>query len=116
VLASAVGDWFESDRASPYMLRIVRARSEAVRALSAVIHVDGTSRLHTVRMDDHPRLASLLELLVRRGHPPVVLNSSLNGRGEPLVHTAAQAFAFATRAELSTVMIEGRLFTHRREP
>jgi len=111
VLRERVGDWFECDDDSPYMLRIVQARPERQAQIPAALHVDGTSRLHTVTQQAAPRLAQLLEQLVMRRHPPLLVNTSMNGRGEPLVHTAQQAFAFARTAELDALMVEGTLFT-----
>lgn len=111
ILKEKVGEWFECNDDSPYMLRIVRARTERRAEIPAVLHVDGTSRLHTVTRESCPRLARLLEVLVVRGHPPLLLNTSMNGRGEPIVHTAAEAFAFAREAELDALVIDGTLYT-----
>lgn len=106
-----VGAWFELDDDSPYMLRIVRARPARRPQIPAALHVDNTSRLHTVTREGDPRLARLLDMLVEHGHPPLLLNTSMNGRGEPIVHTAEEAFAFAREAELDALMVEGCLFT-----
>jgi len=111
ILRDHVHAWFECDGDSHYMLRIVRARSERRAAISAALHVDGTSRLHTVTPDRLPRLARLLELLVDRGHPPLLINTSLNGPGEPIVHTVAQAFAAARALGLDALVVEGVLHT-----
>jgi carbamoyltransferase len=109
-----VGEWFERDGDSPSMLRIVRARPERRDLIPAVLHVDGTSRLHTVSNDGSTRLARLLEALASRGHPPMLLNTSMNGRGEPLVHRAVEAFALAREASLDALVVEGILYARGR--
>jgi carbamoyltransferase len=111
ILREHVSDWFECDDDSPYMLRIVRALPERRSAIASALHVDGTSRLHTVSRAHAPRFARLLDLLVERGHPPLLINTSLNGPGEPIVHTAEQAFATAHTLGLDALVIEGVLHT-----
>jgi carbamoyltransferase len=111
ILREHVSAWFECDDDSPYMLRIVRARLERRAAIASALHVDGTSRLHTVTRAQMPRLARLLDLLIERGHPPLLINTSLNGPGEPIVHTAEQAFATARALGLDALVLEGVLHT-----
>ena len=115
ILREHVGAWFEGfggdNEGSPYMLRIVRARPDRRSAIAAALHVDGTSRLHTVDRAGTPRLARLLELMIERGHPPLLINTSLNGPGEPIVHTATQAFATARDLGLDHLVVEGALYS-----
>ncbi|MDO9022909.1 MAG: carbamoyltransferase C-terminal domain-containing protein [Deltaproteobacteria bacterium] len=109
ILRGEVGAWFECDADSPYMLRIVRARPDRREWIPSALHVDGTSRLHTVLALAAPRLHGLLELLASRGHPPILLNTSLNGRDQPIAHTAHDAFEIARDSSLDGVVIEGVL-------
>lgn len=111
ILREHVSAWFECDGDSPYMLRIVRARPERRGAISSALHVDGTSRLHTVDRTHAPRLARLLDRLIEHGHPPLLINTSLNSPGEPIVHTAEQAFATACALGLNALVVEGMLHT-----
>lgn len=111
ILRSAVSMWFACDADSPYMLRIVEAHRARRDTIPAALHVDGTSRLHTVSAELLPRLATLLEHLVACGHPPLVVNTSMNRRGEPLVHTAAEAFALARATGLDALMVDDVLYT-----
>lgn len=89
--------WFDIEGCSPYMLRIAKARPELSKQIPGVLHADGTSRIQTVTRDDGSGLWEILDALRRRGHPPVLLNTSLNQRGEPLAHTVEDA-ALAARA------------------
>ncbi|HWO26824.1 MAG TPA: carbamoyltransferase C-terminal domain-containing protein [Kofleriaceae bacterium] len=109
ILREHVSAWFECDDDSPYMLRIVRARPERRCMIESALHVDGTSRLHTVDRSHAPRLARLLDRMIERGHPPLLINTSLNGPGEPIVHTAEQAFAVARVLGLDALVVDGVL-------
>lgn len=110
VLAERVQDWFECEGESPYMLRIARAHLGVAWQIPAVLHVDGTSRLHTVRRNDDSGLTALLDALVRIGHPPLVLNTSLNGPGEPIASTIHQAASTAEALGLKLLIVEGNAY------
>lgn len=111
VLAEAVGDWFvvpgAVEPASPFMLRVWPVRPERRGEVPAVVHVDGTARIQTVHR------GRLRELLLRfRGLTgvPMLLNTSFNGPGEPLVETAADALWCCVQHGLDFVVIGDRLF------
>ncbi len=115
VLAESAAEWFEIDRPEPYMTGLVRVRGfEGVERtpaegrplepwpvrspLPAVTHVDGTARVQTVDRRVHPRFHALLSAFRDRTGVPVLLNTSFNLRGEPLVASpedACRTFAHA---------------------
>lgn len=109
ILREAVADWFLCDEDSPYMLRIVPVRPERRSTIPAVLHHDGTSRLHTVCSTSEPSLAALLKRLVELGHPPLLLNTSFNGPGQPIVHTPDEALECARTLGLDALVVEDRL-------
>lgn len=86
---------------SPYMQFTAVARDRA--SLPAVCHVDGTSRVQTVSSTQHPGLYELLTEWKRRTGCGVLLNTSLNGHGEPLVNTRADADQFERTTGLRVV-------------
>ncbi len=88
VLEDRAGDWFDLDRASPYMLRVAPVRGDG---LPAVTHVDGSARVQTVGPDDNPRYHALLRAFEARTGCPVLVNTSFNVRGEPIVCTPEDA-------------------------
>lgn len=112
VLREEVGDWFELDEDSPYMLIVAdvverrrRAMTEAEKALfgieklnvprseiPAVTHVDYSARIQSVHEETNPRFHALLSAFKRRTGCPVIVNTSFNVRGEPLVCTPEDAF------------------------
>ncbi len=112
VLAEDVSDWFELDQPSPYMLLVAdvvesrrRRMTEAEQALfgidklnvarseiPAVTHVDYSARVQTVHESTNPRYWRLIQAFKQRTGCPVVVNTSFNVRGEPIVCTPEDAF------------------------
>jgi carbamoyltransferase len=83
---------FECDgRDSPFMLLAERVRPDWLDRIPAVVHVDGTARVQTVREDQNPRLHRLLKEFDAITGVPVLLNTSFNVKGEPIVETPEDA-------------------------
>jgi carbamoyltransferase len=85
VLLERAPEIFEGPLPSPYMLFTHRVRPEWVDRIPAVVHVDGTARIQTVDRDEEPLVARLLDAVERRTGVPVVVNTSLNTAGRPMV-------------------------------
>jgi len=108
------GALFDLDRESPYMLLVARVRDGAGPALPAVTHVDGTARVQTVRAEANPRFHGLLSRFEALTGCPVLVNTSFNVRGEPIVCTPEDAY----RCFLATGMdhlVVGTRILHRAE-
>jgi carbamoyltransferase len=82
---------FDGPVPSPYMLFTHRVRPEWRSRIPAVVHVDGTARIQTVDPDDEPLVARMLDAVHRRTGVPVVVNTSLNTAGRPMVDDARDA-------------------------
>jgi carbamoyltransferase len=91
VLADRATEYFTAPRESPYMLQVFNVRPERRAEIPAVTHVDGTARIQTISRDDNPTYYNLVENFGDRTGVPVVLNTSLNRRGEPIVCTPEDA-------------------------
>jgi carbamoyltransferase len=85
VLLERADQIFEGPIPSPYMLFVHRVRPEWRKRIPAVIHVDGTARAQTVDRREEPLVARMLEAFERRTGLPVVVNTSLNTAGRPMV-------------------------------
>ena len=85
VLASRAAEIFDGPLPSPFMLFTHRVRPEWAARIPAVLHVDGTARIQTVAEDDEPLLARMLAGVEARAGVPVVINTSLNTAGRPMV-------------------------------
>jgi carbamoyltransferase len=98
VLAEATPDWFERPHASPFMLLVLPIKPERRSDVPAVNHVDGTGRLQTVTEANNPSFRRLIEGFSRRTGVPMVLNTSFNDKGEPIVCSPEDALRtyFAT--------------------
>ena len=83
--------YFEQEVADPFMLKVCNVREEQRAAIPAVTHVDGTARLQTVHHETNPRYHRLLKEFERLSGVPVLLNTSLNVMGEPIVESPVDA-------------------------
>ena len=108
VLAEHAAEWLEFYGSSPYMLRIAKVREGRVSAIPSIVHADGTTRPQTITAEDGSGLWPLLRALHRRGHPPMILNTSLNGPGEPIAHSIADAASTAASLGLDMLVVEGQ--------
>jgi len=107
ILRERVSDFFELDRDSPYMLLVAPVR-EGIR-LPAVTHIDGTARIQTVRPEENPLFHELLAEFGRLTGYPVLINTSFNVRGEPIVCTPEDAYACFLRTGIDYLAIEDML-------
>ncbi|MFB9265941.1 carbamoyltransferase [Bradyrhizobium erythrophlei] len=125
VLREDVADWFELDVDSPYMLLVAdvapdirRTMSDAEQALfgidklnvprssiPAVTHVDYSARIQTVHADTNPRFYALLKEFKARTGCPVLINTSFNVRGEPIVCTPEDAFRCFMGSDVDVLVV-----------
>ena len=93
ILAARQADYIDADRpiASPYMDKALPIRPELRKQIPAVVHADGSARVQTVASGDHPLFHSLIEAFERRTGIPMVLNTSFNVAGEPIVESPTDA-------------------------
>jgi carbamoyltransferase len=125
VLRERVADWFELDCDSPYMLLVadvVKPRRREMSAherqlfgidklnvprsdIPAVTHVDYSARVQTVHKDTNPRYHALLQRFNEKTGCPVLVNTSFNVRGEPIVCTPEDAFRCFMGSELDSLAV-----------
>jgi carbamoyltransferase len=89
-----------------YMLYVLPVRENQRDALPATTHVDGTGRLQTVFRDHNPRYYGLIERFWQATGVPVVLNTSFNLRGEPIVNTPSDAFLTFSHSDMDCLVLE----------
>jgi carbamoyltransferase len=125
VLRERVSDYFDLDTDSPYMLLVADVAEHRRRAMSeeeqrlfgiaklnvprsdipAVTHVDYSARIQTVHCDTNPRYHALISAFEQRTGCPVIVNTSFNVRGEPIVCTPEDAFRCFMGTEIETLAI-----------
>jgi len=91
VIAERAAEVFVGDEESPYMLVAKQVRPEWKDRIPAIVHVDGTARVQTVRREHNERLYQLLTEFDKITGVPVLLNTSFNIRGQPIVETPREA-------------------------
>jgi carbamoyltransferase len=112
VLEEHTSEYFDLSIESPYMLIVAPVRPDKRSVVPAIVHVDGTARVQTVNREDNGRYHELIEHFHRLTGVPVVLNTSYNDRGEPIVETPEQALAFYGPSQLDYLIIEDYLVAH----
>ena len=125
VLREKVNDWFELKTVSPYMLLVAKVKSEKLIKMSkedeklfgidklnikrseipAVTHVDYSARVQTVDKETNPKYHKLIEKFNSKTNCPVLINTSFNVRGEPIVNTPKDAFNCFMGTELDNLII-----------
>lgn len=100
VLADHAPEYFEMSRESPYMLFVADVYPEKRDEIPAVTHTDGTSRLQTIQRSDNQMYYDLIDEFRTETETPVVLNTSLNRRGEPIVNTPEHAVRCFTETNM----------------
>jgi carbamoyltransferase len=129
VLADKVSDYFELDRQSPYMLLVAPVRkdrridiakkkrslwgidliNEARSDIPAVTHIDYSARIQTVHKETNPRYYRLIETFEKKTGCAVIVNTSFNVRGEPIVQSPADAYRCFMRTEMDYLVMENFL-------
>ncbi|MHC4408164.1 MAG: carbamoyltransferase family protein [Planctomycetota bacterium] len=110
VLREQADEWFEGICDSPYMLFTFPVREQRRAEVPGIVHVDGSARVQTVGIQDgQPQFRRLLELFFEQTGIPLVLNTSFNVRGEPIVRTPEEAIAVFDKSALDLLILEDRV-------
>ncbi len=91
VLEEEAANWFKGASTSPFMLFVHDVMPEKAKIIPAVRHTDGTARIQTIRREQHPLYYDLIKAFQERTGVPVLVNTSFNTRGEPVVCTPRDA-------------------------
>ncbi len=125
VLAEKAGEWFDLDRESPYMLIVAPVREDKRRTMTseeeklwgidklnivrsqipAVTHVDYSARVQTVHRADNPLYHALIRRFEEKTGCPVIVNTSFNVRGEPIVESPLDAYKCFMRTEMDALAL-----------
>jgi len=101
--------WFDRAQPSPYMSVTLPWKPDRPSPVSATVHADGTGRLQTTEPDSAPWMAGLLDAFQERTGVPVVLNTSFNIMGKPIVNSVEDAIGMLLTTGLDAVLIENIL-------
>ena len=112
ILEEYVSEYFDLNIPSPYMLFVAKVKKPD--KIPAVTHVDGTGRLQTVSREANPLYYDLINDFYKNTGVPVLVNTSMNVRGEPIVNTPEQAYAMIIKTEMDYIMM-GNYMIQRRD-
>jgi carbamoyltransferase len=104
-------EFFDHYASNPFMLLVQPVRADRRAQIPAVTHVDGTARLQSVTARDNPLYHRLISRFAARTGIPVVLNTSFNLRGEPIVHRPAEAVADFLASDMDALFLGSLLAT-----
>ena len=103
ILEEHASEYFDIDTTSPYMLLVAPVKKP--EKIPAVTHVDGTSRLQTVSKDTNPLFYGLIDEFYKTTDVPVLINTSMNVRGEPIVNTIEQAYNMIIKTDMDYIVL-----------
>jgi carbamoyltransferase len=118
VLEERASDYFELDRPSPYMLLVapVRQEHQASKSIPAVTHVDGSARIQTINRDQNAVYYDLIKEFDRQTGCPVIINTSFNVRGEPIICTPHDAYLCFMRTNMDNLVLSNCLLYKEEQP
>jgi carbamoyltransferase len=105
ILEERVSDYFELDQPSPYMLLVAQVREDN-RTIPSVTHVDGSARIQTVDEKTNPLYHRLIKRFEDKTGCPVIINTSFNVRGEPIVCTPHDAYLCFMRTNMDVLVMD----------
>jgi carbamoyltransferase len=108
VLADRAAEYFDIDRPSPYMLLTAQVRPDR-RVIPSVTHLDGSARLQTVSREENALYYDLIAEFDRLTGVPVIINTSFNVRGEPIVCTPLDAYGCFLRTKMDYLVLHNFL-------
>ncbi|WP_075187123.1 carbamoyltransferase family protein [Teredinibacter haidensis] len=131
-----VSEWFELDRKSPYMLLVAPVKMEKCKEMTeeqkklfgierlhvprseipAVTHVDYSARVQTIHPETNPRFYQLADAFEKKSGCPVLVNTSFNVRGEPIVCTPEDAYRCFMRTEMDCLAVENFIMYKNEQP
>jgi carbamoyltransferase len=114
VLAERANDIFEGEGESPFMLLAKRVRPEWRDKIPAIVHVDGTARVQTVTEEQNATLYRLLREFEELTGVPVLLNTSFNVKGQPIVETPRDAVVCFLMTGIDVLALHDLLITKSR--
>jgi carbamoyltransferase len=136
IKAEEVSNWFEHDRESPYMLMVAPVNEEhrvpiseeqqsafgieklhyERSAIPAITHVDYSARLQTIHNETNPRFYKLIDAFQNETGCPILINTSFNVRGEPIVYSPEDAYRCFMRTEMDYLVLQNCLLAKTDQP
>ena len=108
ILKDCIEEWFEETFESPYMLHAVKIREEKRAEIPAILHEDNSARFQSIcKEDGQDRLYQVIEAFYKKTGVPIICNTSLNDKGEPIINRMDEAMNFALRKKIRIIYLNG---------
>lgn len=108
ILESDLNEWLQYAFPSPYMLNNFVVKEEQKFRIPAVLHLDGSARVQTLRSEDDNNLYCVVSKFKKLTGVPIICNTSLNDKGEPIINNLEQAINFSLRKKIRIIYAYGR--------
>lgn len=105
IIEDSLNEYFVEDFVSPHMLYSYKVKSNKKHLIPAIIHEDDTCRVQTVNKNQNFKIYSLLESFNKKSHVPVLLNTSFNDNGEPIVESPNDAISSFLKMNIDILVI-----------
>ncbi len=105
ILEEDVGEWFENSYPSSFMLHTFKIKENRANLIPAVLHLDGSARIQTINDTSHKALYKLVKAFKLATGVPIICNTSLNDKGEPVINKINEAMNFALRKGIKVIYI-----------
>ena len=136
ILAERITDYFDIDRESPYMLQVAQIKKERQIPMKdseksffgldklnversnvpAITHIDYSARIQSVNVHDNPKYHKLIKAFEKKTGCPVIVNTSFNVRGEPIVESPMDAYKCFMRTEMDYLVMGDYLLDKKDQP
>jgi predicted NodU family carbamoyl transferase len=107
ILEDELAKWFLDSFSSPYMLNNFAVKQEKKRLVKAILHLDDSARVQTITAEDDAMLFSIVSDLYKKTDIPIICNTSLNDKGEPIINKISEALNFALRKGINILYVNG---------
>lgn len=109
IIKDKIHEWFENDFESPFMLHASKIREEKDEEVIAIVHENRTARLQSIdKASRQKKIYQVMESFNEITGVPIICNTSLNDKGEPIINNIEQAFNFALRKDIKVMYIDGK--------
>ena len=112
VMEEYARDWFECDWLDPYMLTVCQVKDKKI---PAVTHVDNSARIQTVSRKQNPFYYDIIKAFYKKTGVPVLINTSFNQRGEPIVCTPEDAFSSFLRTDIDYLVLNNTILLDKKD-
>lgn len=108
ILKDKIGNWFDWNKESPFML--FTAQSKRPSEVPSITHIDGSARMQTIDEETNKHYFNIVKSFYHQTSVPMIINTSLNGNGEPVLETEQDALNFFNNTDTDILVLNGKIY------